>query len=408
MRSYEEIPKMELPSTLTVTDCTVRDGAQMPGVVMGFEHKVKIYEFLHEMGVDKIECFLHNERDRKAVKEMLQRGYDKPEVTAWSRAKKEDIDLVLKFDGIEETGMLMSVSDAHLFDKIRFSSKEEAMNKYLEAFEYAVDHGLRVRVHLEDITRADLENFVIPLVKETLKRSKKTIYRICDTLGFGLPYPEAPLPFGIPKMISLFRDIGAKNIEMHMHDDFGLGVANSIAGYLYGATSVSGTLLGIGERAGNAEIEEILLILITRFKGFEEKYSLRLISEVKKFFEKELGVKIPKNKAVVGDNIFSHESGIHTAGVIRNPFTYEPYPPELVGARRKLFIGPTSGSEVVRYKVEEILKEMSDNGVELKKNHPLVKKVFEEINRMYDEGRKTIIRDEELREIVKKYVEGLA
>ena len=163
--------------------------------------------------------------------------------------------------------MLMSVSDVHIFDKIRFESKEEAMQRYLEAFEYAADHGLRVRIHLEDVTRADFEGFVIPLVKETLRISKETIYRICDTLGFGLPYESAPLPFGIPKMVSLFREIGVKNIEMHMHDDFGLATANSIAGILHGANWISGTLLGIGERAGNAPLEEILLILITRFEG---------------------------------------------------------------------------------------------------------------------------------------------
>ncbi|MDK2781919.1 MAG: citrate (Re)-synthase, partial [Archaeoglobi archaeon] len=104
----------------------------------------------------------------------------------------------------------------------------------------------------------------------------------------------------------------------------------------------------------------------------------------------------------VGENIFSHESGIHAAGVIRNPFTYEPFPPELLGMKRRLLIGPTSGSEVVRYKVEEILREMNGNGVKLTKDHPLVRKVFEEINRMYDAGRKTVIEDEELREIVKR------
>ncbi|MBC7110387.1 MAG: isopropylmalate synthase, partial [Archaeoglobi archaeon] len=193
LRSYADIPRLLAPGELKITDCTVRDGAQMPGIVMTSEDKVRIYELLHRIGIDKIECFLHNERDRKATKEMLEMGYDKPEVTAWSRARKEDIDLVLSFDGIRETGMLMSVSDVHLFDKIRFTSREDATNSYLEAFEYAVDHGLRVRIHLEDVTRANFDDFVIPLVRETLRISKDTIYRICDTLGFGLPYESSPL-----------------------------------------------------------------------------------------------------------------------------------------------------------------------------------------------------------------------
>jgi len=409
LRSYADIPRLS-GGELKITDCTVRDGAQMPGVVMTSEDKVKIYDFLHKIGVDKIECFLHNERDRKATEEMLKKGYDKPEVTAWSRAKKEDVDLVLNFDEIQETGMLMSVSDVHLFDKIRFKSREDAMNSYLEAFEYAADHGLKIRIHLEDVTRANFDEFVIPLVKETLRISKDTIYRICDTLGFGLPYESSPLPFGIPRMVSLFKELGARNIEMHMHDDFGLSVANSIAGYLSGANWISGTLFGVGERAGNAPLEEILLILATRFEGFEDRYELRHIAEAKKFFEESLGIQIPKNKTAVGENIFSHESGIHAAGVIRNPFTYEPFPPELLGMKRRLLIGPTSGSEVVRYRVEEVLREMNGNGSHLKltKDHPLVKKVFDEINRMYDAGRRTIISDEELREIVKKHLGEVA
>ncbi len=404
-RSYEDMPRIELPlkQEIKISDSTIRDGAQMPGIVMTRKDKVSVYEYLHKIGIEKLECFLYNERDKTAAREMLDINYELPEITAWARAKSDDIDLVLKFDEIRETGILMSVSDSHIFDKIEFKSREEAANKYLRTLDYAIDHGLRVRCHLEDITRSDFEGFTFPLVKEIISRDKNTIIRICDTLGMGVPFPQVGLPYGIPEIVKGLRDLGVRNIESHIHDDFGLGVANSLAAYWYGANWSNLTFLGIGERAGNSELEKVLIFFIHRFKGFE-KYNPEILVEFARYMEKEIRIFVPRNKAIVGKNIFTHESGIHTAGVIKNPFIYEPFPPESVGGSRRLMIGDSSGTEVIRKKVEEIAEELMGLKVKVEKKDHRILAIHRDIHKLYDEeGRRSCISDDEMRKYVEKY-----
>lgn len=167
-KSYEDLPKIKLPHNepIFISDSTIRDGSQMPGVVMSTRLKFKIYEYLHEIGIEKLETFVYHERDKKATKMMLDCGYEFPEVTGWARAVPADIDEVLSVGGINETGILMSVSDSHILDKMRLPGREAAEEKYLNALQYAVDHGLRTRAHIEDMTRADNYNFVFPLIKK--------------------------------------------------------------------------------------------------------------------------------------------------------------------------------------------------------------------------------------------------
>lgn len=404
-RTYEDMPKIKLPlgQEVKISDSTIRDGAQMPGIVLKKAHKLRIHDYLHEIGIEKIEAFLYNERDRSAVREMLDRGYEVPEVTAWARAVPKDIDLAIDMDGIEETGILMSVSDVHIFDKMGLKSREEAEEKYLSALQYAIDHGLRVRCHLEDVTRADVKGFVIPFVKKIVERAPDAIIRVCDTLNYGLPFPEVDLPYSIPKMIKLLKDVGVKNIETHVHDDFGLGLTNTLAGYWYGANWSNLTFLGIGERAGNTEMEKTLIFLMCRVEGFQ-KYNPKSLVKFAEYMEEEIGVRVPRNKAIVGKNVFAHESGIHAAGIIKNPFTYEPFPPELVGGKRELMIGDSSGTEVIRYKVEETLRELMHLELSIDKNDPRVKSIQRDIQKLYDEEtRVSCISDEELRAYVEKY-----
>ncbi|MHC1572500.1 MAG: homocitrate synthase/isopropylmalate synthase family protein [Methanosarcinales archaeon] len=405
-RSYDDLPKIKLPlgQDVFISDSTVRDGSQMAGVVLKKRHKIVIYEYLHRMGVEKLEAFVFNERDRDAVRAMLDRGYEFPEVTGWARANPKDIDFVLSMDGISETGILMSVSDTHITDKMGLSGREAAREKYLDALQYAVDHGLRTRAHIEDMTRSDIEGFVLPLVSDIIEIDPDCIVRLCDTLGFGVPFIDVGEPYGIPYIVNRLREIGVKNIESHMHDDFGLGVANTLSAFWHGANWTSVTFLGIGERAGNAELEKILLFLKQRVEGFD-KYDLTCISEFSRFIEDEIGIRVPRNKALVGRNVFAHESGIHAAGVIKNPFTYEPYPPELIGAERQLLIGDSSGLEVIRQKVEEAMNElMHVTTIVLDKNDPRLRAIQRDIQRLYDkEQRVSCISDEELRGYVEKY-----
>jgi len=404
MRKYEEMPRIKLPNAkeIKISDTTIRDGCQMPGIAMKKSHKLRIFEYLHDMGVEKLETFVYNQRDKEACREMMDYGYEYPEVTGWARANPADIDEVLKVDGIKETGILMSISDAHIFDKMSLKSREEAETKYLKALQYAVDHGLRTRCHIEDTSRADY-SFVYPFIKNIIDIDPDTIIRICDTLGYGVPFPEEAEPYGIPRVVTTLRKMGVKHIEMHVHDDFGMGVANTLAGLWYGADWANLTFLGIGERAGNAELEKIMAFLITRVDGFE-KYNLSKVTEFANFMEEEVGLRVPRNKAIVGKNIFSHESGIHTAGIIKNPFTYEPFPPELVGGKRSLMIGATSGTEVVRVKAEEALAELLGIKVQVEKTDPRIKCIHKAIQKMYDaEERRSSVSDEEMKSYVQKY-----
>lgn len=399
------MPKVNLPPAqeVRISDSTIRDGSQMPGVVMSRKHRLAVYEYLHEIGIEKLECFLFNQRDKDVARSMLDKGYEFPEVTGWARSRKEDIDLVLAMDGIKETGILMSVSDTHIFDKLGMKSREEAKKKYLDALQYAVDHGLRTRCHLEDLTRADWGGFIKPFVQDIISIDKDAIIRICDTLGLGLPFPEAELPYGIPCMIKELKKLKVKNIETHIHDDYGFGVANSLAGYWYGANWSNLTFLGIGERAGNSELEKVLVFLITRVGGFD-KYNPEKLTEFARYMEKEVRIHVPRNKAIVGENVFAHESGIHTAGVIKSPFTYEPFPPALVGGRRKLMVGDSSGREVIKQKVEEIAQRLLNMKVDIEKDDPRIKKIYDDIHRLYDkEGRRSAISDDEMKKYVEKY-----
>jgi isopropylmalate/homocitrate/citramalate synthase len=404
-KDYDDLPKIKLPlgQEVSISDSTIRDGAQMPGIVMKSQQKLQIYEYLHRIGIEKLESFVYNERDRKAIKLMMDHGYEFPEVTGWARANPADIDMVLNIDGIEETGILMSVSDPHIVDKMGLT-REAAEEKYLNALQYAVDHGLRTRAHIEDMTRADNYDFTFPLIKKIMDIDPDCTIRICDTIGFGIPFTDVDEPFGMPMITKYLKDeLNVKNIETHCHDDFGLAVANSIAGYWHGANWSNVTFLGIGERAGNAEMEKLLLFLARRIEGFD-KYNLDCLVEFAKFMEREIGIRIPRNKSVVGNNVFAHESGIHSAGVIKNPFTYEPYPPEIVGGKRIFLIGDSSGIEVLRYKVQETLNELMDVNIEIDKNDKRLRAIQAEIQKLYnDEKRVSCISDEEVMGYVKKY-----
>jgi len=380
------IPKKRLPpdAEVNISDTTLRDGCQMPGIYISETQKLRIFEYLHLIGIEKLECFVFSPSDRSVAHRMLDRGYAFPEITAWSRANKDDLDIVAGIGGIKEVGILMSVSDLHIFKKIGFSSREAAENSYLDALSHALDKGLAVRCHLEDVTRADFNAFVAPLVEKILEMNQGSIIRVCDTVGIGLPDPDMELPLGIPRLVRALKEIGAKNIETHMHDDFGNAMANSMIGFDYGANWTSAAFLGIGERAGNAKMEEILINL-QHIEGLENRYNLECLIEFAEFMEMDIGVCLPGNKAVVGKNAFAHKSSIHAAAVIKDPSIYEPFPPEMVGAKRRLLVGPTSGFEIVTYKVNEILAQLGSN-VRVSKQDKRIKAIFTDMQEFFSRG----------------------
>ena len=405
-RSYEELPKVEFPSGISeinICDSTIRHASRMPGINIEKSNKIDMYEYLHKIGVEATEVYLYPKTDKGAIGEITNLGYDNPKLIGWVLPKKEDIDLAIKTDGISEILLAMPVS----YTQIKYIldlERDSASELYLSLFDYASDHDLKVRCSLQDITRSNIKKVVRPLVKEIIKRNQDTNIRLCDLMDYGIPFSNSEIPYSIPLLIQKFKKMGVKNIEIHSHDDFGMSFVNTLSALWYGANWAAMTFLGLGERAGTAAVETLLLFLQYRTNGLGDKYNLEYITEFAEYMESKVGVVIPGNKAVVGKNIFSHESGIHTAGVIKYPFVYEPYPPDLVGSKRKLIVGDSSGTDVIRVKVEEILKKTMNLDAKIDKKDERIVAIYKDIHHLYDvEGRRSAISDDELQNYVKKY-----
>jgi len=389
--------KMEpLKTDVIIDDTTLRDGIQMPGLATGPKEATKIAQLLNEIGVERIELFHYQEPDKKASKLIGDLKLDL-RVAGWCRAVKEDIDSAVQC-GFKEVGISHPVSEIHFKAKWPEKTHEQIIANLAEVTEYAAKTcGLRTFVHGEDSTRADwkLEKRII----NTVADAGAECYRICDTVGIGLSDPNAPLPNGIPaKVVAAKKETRIKAIEVHAHDDFGNAVENTIsaikaASGVWDKIYASTTFLGIGERAGNAETEKVILNLylhygMKKFEGKTEK--LKMTAD---YIGKATGYVVPPNKAIVGDYGFAHESGIHTHGVLNDPFTYEPYPPELVGNIRRLTIGKQSGKGVIKHKITEATGTLPDDQT--------VAMVVDRVKEIYANGRRASLKDEEFKRILR-------
>ena len=215
-----------------ITDTTLRDGAQDPRFAL-FPHEAKLeyFDLLHRLDngtgvIESVEVFIYQKRDVWVLEKLLERGYEHPRVTTWTRARPKDVKLLAEVGQgrIDETGMLASASDHHIFDKLRFPSKTRALEAYLEPVLQAMELGIRPRVHLEDATRADIDGWVVPFMCRVLEETDgKALFRVCDTIGWGQPDPHADAPFGVPRLISDLRKRTGAELEFHGHNDFGLG-----------------------------------------------------------------------------------------------------------------------------------------------------------------------------------------
>ncbi|MDQ1280140.1 MAG: Pyruvate carboxyltransferase protein [Thermoproteota archaeon] len=382
-----------------IDDCTLRDGVQMPGTAVSPRHATHIAYLLDAIGVERIELHHYQQPDKEAIKLIKDLGL-KARLTAWCRAVREDIDSALKLD-FKEVGISHPVSDIHFKAKWPDTTPDELLRRVVDTVEYAKDHGLIVFVHGEDSTRADW-NFERKFINSVAEAGAE-VYRICDTVGLGSSDTQAPVPTGIPQKIRKIKEeTKMKGVEIHAHDDLGNAVENSIATVraaegVFDDIYVSTTMLGMGERSGNAETEKIMMNLYVHY-GFEKyENGLYWLKEVADYISYATGVIIPPNKAIVGDNAFTHESGIHTHGVLRNPETYEPFPPKLVGNVRKLTIGKQSGSAIVKHMAEQMV------GKNIEKNDPRLESLVKLIKAVYVSGeRKSSLKDDEFKELVKK------
>ncbi len=387
--------KLPLKVEPIIDDTTLRDGVQMPGIAVTPEHTAHIALLLDRLGVERIELHHYQKQDKKAIK-LVQDLNLNARIAGWCRAVKSDIDDALECE-FSEIGISHPVSSIHIKTKWPEATEEEILERVVNTVEYAAkDQGLRVFVHGEDSTRAEWE-FERRFIKAVCDAGAE-VYRICDTVGIGISSPNAPLPNGIPaKIKSIKKETKIRDIEIHAHDDLGNAMENTMsairtASGLFKRIYISSTFLGLGERAGNAETEKIIMNLYLHYGVEKYESKLGILKEIADFISYATGAVIPPNKAIVGDYAFAHESGIHTHGVLRNPITYEPFPPELVGCTRRLTIGKQSGKAIISHKIETILgRQLNDGQLDA---------VVRRVKAIYERGRKASLKDEEFKKIL--------
>jgi len=390
---YRPVP---LNVEVVVDDTTLREGLQMAGMITPKpEDTCRIATLLRDIGVERLEVLTYTKTDQQAVRLMREAGL-RDMLAAWCRASKEDVDMALSLD-FKQVGISHPVSYIH-FEKWE-QTPLQLLDRVVETVSYAVEHGLTVFVHGEDSTRADWE-FEREFVNAVAEAGAK-VYRICDTVGVGLSDPLATLPNGIPaKIRHLRRETKIPYLEIHAHDDLGNAVENTLAAVraasgLYDKIYVSTTLLGVGDRAGNAETEKVMLNCYLHHDV--TKWNFAPLRELALFFSSATGYHLPINKAIVGDAAFAHESGIHLQGISALPLTYEPFPPELVGQRRTIVIGKRSGKHGIRLRLQEML------GREVEEGDPRLEQLVGIIREKFVNGsRRMPLRDEEFRQLARK------
>lgn len=340
---YNDKVEYDLPDNINIYDTTLRDGEQTPGVFFSIDEKIEIAHKLDELGIPQIEAGFPrvSENEKEAVKRIANEGLD-ASIICLTRTKKEDINAALDAD-VDGIITFMGLSDLHLKVKMK-KSREEVNQICMNAVDYAKDHGLYVAFSAEDATRTELPK-LIDIYKQAEEHHADRIH-IADTTG-------SINPFAMRYLVKNIREAIDIEIALHCHNDFGMAVANSIAGLMEGATSISTTVNGIGERAGNASLEELIMnlkLLYNKDLGFNTEVIHELSQLVSKYSE----IPIPDSKAIVGNNVFRHESGIHVDAILQDPLSYEPYLPEMIGTKRQIVLGKHSGKAAVAEKLNTL------------------------------------------------------
>lgn len=409
---YTEVPKIafnhrrvpiNMPEEIWMTDTTFRDGQQSraPYTV---KQIVDLYKMMHRLGgpkglIRQTEFFVYSQKDREALEKCRELGYEFPAITTWIRASKQDFQLV-KDIGIEETGILVSCSDYHIFQKLG-KTRKQAMDGYLAVVSQALEMGIRPRCHLEDITRADYYGFVVPFVNELQKLGQQAgipiKIRACDTMGYGIPYSEVALPRSVPGIIyglQHYSDVPSEMIEWHGHNDFYKAVVNATVAWLHGASAVNCSLLGIGERTGNIPLEAMVFEYAS-LKGTLDGMDPTVITEIASYYEHEIGYHIPPMTPFAGKSFNSTRAGIHADGLMKNPEIYNIFDTEKILNRKPaVVISNTSGLAGITYWINDHYNLPEDK--QLKKNDELVAKIKDWVDSQYAAGRTTNLSDEEL------------
>ena len=418
---YTEIPKiafnhrrvpLDMPEEIWMTDTTFRDGQQSRAPYTA-DQIVTMYKMMNRLGgpnglIRQSEFFVYTKKDREACERCMALGLEFPEVTTWIRAKKEDFELVRSI-GIKETGILVSCSDYHIFKKLGITRKE-ALDHYLGVIKSAIDAGIRPRCHLEDITRADFYGFVVPFVNEISELGREAgipiKIRMCDTMGYGVSYPGVALPRSVPGIVyglHHYADVPSDMLEWHGHNDFYKGVDNAVNAWLYGASAVNCSLLGIGERTGNIPLEA-MVIEYASLRGSFDGMDPTVITEFAEFFKNELGYKIPPMTPFVGDNFNVTRAGIHADGLMKDSEIYNIFDTDTILNRpAEVAISNTSGLAGIAYWINKHYN--LPEWRKVTKSDNIVKQTKEAIDKLYADGRTTLMGDDELFQIIGEITE---
>ncbi|MFA6224225.1 MAG: histone-lysine N-methyltransferase [Desulfomonilaceae bacterium] len=420
---YTEVPKIDFDFAMIpinpaknflMTDTTFRDGQQArpPFTV---EQISRLFDFLHRLSgprgiIRQSEFFLYTKKDREAVEVCRKKGYQYPQITGWIRAQKKDLSHV-RAAGLTETGILTSVSDYHIFLKMGLD-RRKAMEKYLDMVRTTIEKGIAPRCHFEDITRADIYGFCVPLAQKIMEiREESGVeikIRLCDTMGFGVTFPGSALPRSVPKLIrSMIDDANVPEdlLEWHGHNDFHKGLTNAVSAWLYGCSVVNGTLLGIGERTGNTPLEALIIEYMS-LRGHPDGMDPRVISEVAEYFEMELGHKVPDNYPLVGKSFNTTSAGVHADGVLKNEEIYNIFDTATILGKPPLVnITDKSGLAGIAHWINTKLVVPKEEWVD--KNHPAISRIYDIVMEQYENGRVTAMSDKEMLALVKRHLPEL-
>ncbi len=424
MFPYTEVPKvafnyrhvpMNMQERIYITDTTVRDGQQSRAPYTTAQI-VDIYKMLHRLGGEKgiirqTEFFVYSKSDRDALEQCMALGYEFPECTTWIRASKKDFELVRDI-GVKETGILVSCSDHHIFNKMGLD-RRQALEKYLGIVRECIEAGLRPRCHFEDITRADFYGFVVPFAIELRKLSEESgvpiKIRACDTMGYGIPYTGAALPRSVSGIIyglQHYAGFTSDMLEWHGHNDFYKGVTNAATAWLYGCGAVNCSLLGIGERTGNVPLEAMVFEYAS-LKGTLDGMDTRVITEIADYIVNETHYDLPPMTPFVGKSFNVTRAGIHADGLMKDEEIYNIFDTAaLLDKPPYVSVSASSGLAGIACWINNYYRLPADKCVD--KRDPAVALIKEWVDKEYEGGRVTVISDDELEALTEKYLPQIA
>jgi isopropylmalate/homocitrate/citramalate synthase len=401
-----------LPTEVWTTETTHRDG-QQGGLPLSVDQSLQIYDILCRFtgtsrAIRQAEFFAYRPSDRAALEGALERyrGGAPIEPTTWIRATAKDVALIRSL-GVCETGMLASASDYHTFHKFKPGGRNQAAQTYLEAVHMTLDAGIRPRLHLEDATRAPMD-FIRPFIDAVLDMSAaysheiRPKFRLCDTMGLGLPYDDVALPRSIPRLFQEMRNIGLQpaDLEFHPHNDTWLVMANCLAAIRAGCGVINGTMLGKGERTGNAPLEAVLMHLLGMGYFPEQQPDFTALNALVDLYA-AMGEAIPPKYPLYGRDAHRTRAGVHADGLNKFWWMYAPFNvPQLLNRPLEVSLTKESGIAGLVFLMRQRM------GLDLPKDDPRLLKIYDWLMTEFDHGRQTSVEWEELAPVVARYFEA--